>query len=54
MTNDARAEHFLPVHFKTFPFGREATTEPMHRLTAAINPDRIGWRDIGQTFQLAA
>ena len=54
MTNDARAEHFLPVHFKTFPFGRESTTEPLHRLTAAINPDRIGWRDIGQTFQLAA
>jgi len=54
MANDARAEHFLPIHFKTFPFGREAATEPMHRLTAAISTDRLGWRDIGQTFQLSA
>jgi hypothetical protein len=53
MANDAGAKHFLPIHFKTFPFGREGSTEPMERLQAAIENDRIGWRDVGQTFQLA-
>jgi L-ascorbate metabolism protein UlaG (beta-lactamase superfamily) len=52
MANDAGANHFLPVHFKTFAFGREGTTEPMVRLEAAIEPERIGWRDVGQTFRL--
>ena len=27
MVNSAGAKCILPVHFKTFPFGREATTE---------------------------
>jgi L-ascorbate metabolism protein UlaG (beta-lactamase superfamily) len=53
MANDAGAKHFLPIHFKTFPFGREGVIEPMERLEAAIENDRIGWRDVGQTFQLA-
>jgi L-ascorbate metabolism protein UlaG (beta-lactamase superfamily) len=53
MANDAGAKHFLPIHFKTFPFGREGIIEPMERLEAAIENDRIGWRDVGQTFQLA-
>jgi L-ascorbate metabolism protein UlaG (beta-lactamase superfamily) len=53
MANDAGAKHFLPIHFKTFPFGREGSIEPMERLQAAIENDRIGWRDVGQTFQLA-
>lgn len=53
MANDAGAKHFLPIHFKTFPFGREGSVEPMERLQAAIENDRIGWRDVGQTFQLA-
>ena len=50
MSNDAGARHFLPVHFKTFPFGREGTSEPLTRLQAAIDPQRIGWREVGQTF----
>jgi len=50
MANDAGANHFLPVHFKTFAFGREGTTEPMERLESAIECERIGWRDVGQTF----
>ena len=53
MANNAGANHFLPIHFKTFPFGREGVLEPMERLETAIENDRIGWRDVGQTFQLA-
>ena len=51
MANDAGANHFLPIHIKTFPLGREGVVEPMERLEAAIENDRIGWRDVGQTFQ---
>jgi L-ascorbate metabolism protein UlaG (beta-lactamase superfamily) len=53
MANDAGANHFLPVHFKTFIFGREGATEPLERLHAAIDPKRIGWQDIGETFSLS-
>jgi hypothetical protein len=53
MANDAGAKHFLPIHTKTFPLGREGVVEPMERLQAAIENERIGWRDVGQTFQLA-
>ena len=53
MANDAAAEHFLPIHFKTFAFGREGTAEPLARLQAAIEPQRIGWSDVGQTFSCA-
>jgi len=52
MANDAGANYFLPVHFKTFAFGREGSTEPVQRLEVAIESERIGWRDIGQTFRL--
>jgi L-ascorbate metabolism protein UlaG (beta-lactamase superfamily) len=53
MANDAGAKHFLPVHFKTFAFGREGVVEPLERLQAAIEPERIGWQDIGQTFSMS-
>ncbi len=53
MANDAGANHFLPVHFKTFLFGREGVNEPVERLQAAIENERIGWTDIGQTFSLS-
>jgi L-ascorbate metabolism protein UlaG (beta-lactamase superfamily) len=53
MANDAGAKHFLPIHTKTFPLGREGVIEPMERLEAAIENDRIGWREVGQTFQLS-
>jgi L-ascorbate metabolism protein UlaG (beta-lactamase superfamily) len=52
MVNDAGANYLLPIHFKTFAFGREGSTEPINRLEAAIEPDRIGWTDVGQTFKL--
>jgi L-ascorbate metabolism protein UlaG (beta-lactamase superfamily) len=53
MTNDARGEKLLPIHFKTFRLGEEGTIEPMERLQEAIAEDRIALRDIGQTFQLS-
>ena len=53
MANDAGAAHFLPIHFKTFAFGREGVIEPIERLQAAIEPERLGWQDIGQTFSLS-
>lgn len=53
MLNDARAEKILPIHFKTFRLGEEGTTEPLERLEATIAHDRIGWRDIGETFRLS-
>ncbi|MGN6556109.1 MAG: MBL fold metallo-hydrolase [Verrucomicrobiota bacterium] len=52
MANNAGANYFLPMHFNTFPFGREGTSEPVERMEAAIEPSRIGWRDVGQTFSL--
>lgn len=52
MANDAGAKYLLPIHFKTFPFGREGSLEPAERLEAAIEPERIALRDIGQTFRL--
>ncbi|HEV2391646.1 MAG TPA: MBL fold metallo-hydrolase [Verrucomicrobiae bacterium] len=50
MANDAGAEHLLPIHFKTFPLGREGVVEPLERLQAALEPERLGWRDVGETF----
>ena len=52
MANGAGATYFLPIHFKTFQFGREGASEPIQRLHAAIDSERIGWSDIGQTFCL--
>lgn len=51
MANDAGAKSFLPIHFKTFPLGREGTVEPMERLQVALEPERLGWSNIGQTFR---
>jgi len=50
MANDAGAKYFLPIHFKTFTLGREGVIEPLERLQGAIESERIGWQDIGQTF----
>jgi L-ascorbate metabolism protein UlaG (beta-lactamase superfamily) len=54
MADAAGAKCVLPIHFKTFPLGREGTVEPLERLEAAIEPERIGWRNIGETFRLTA
>lgn len=52
MADGAGARYFAPVHFKTFPFGREGSLEPLERLTRTIEPDRITWRDVGETFRV--
>lgn len=52
MANAAGAHYVLPMHFKTFTLGREGSVEPLARLERALEPERIGWRDIGQTFRL--
>ena len=52
MADAAGANYFLPIHFNTFPFGKEGTEEPVERMEAAIEPERIGWRAVGQTFSL--
>lgn len=52
MANDAGAHYFLPMHFSTFKFGQEGVNEPVERMEAAISADRIGWREVGQTFCL--
>ena len=44
MANAAGAKKFLPIHFKTFPLGREGVIEPMERLEKAIEKERIAWR----------
>jgi len=50
MTNESGADYLLPIHFKTFAFGREGVNEPLTRLEAAIERERIGWREVGETF----
>jgi L-ascorbate metabolism protein UlaG (beta-lactamase superfamily) len=52
MANDAGANYFLPIHFKTFAFGREGTVEPLQRLEAVIEKERIALRDVGEAFRL--
>ena len=51
MANAAGAHYLLPIHFKTFSLGREGPVQPMQRLSAALEPERLGWRDIGETFR---
>jgi len=53
MANGAGAKKLLPIHFKTFPLGREGVVEPMERLEAAIEKERIALRDVGETCQLS-
>lgn len=53
MANNAGAGYFLPIHFKTFRFGREGTFEPLQRLARALEPERLGWSDVGQTYYSA-
>lgn len=54
MADSAGARHFAPIHFKTFPFGREGCVEPLQRLDGALEAGRLAWRDVGQTFALKA
>jgi len=56
MANDAGAERILPMHHYTFRFGREVCTEPIQRLQRALasHPERLGWKEAGETFTLNA
>ena len=56
MANDAGAKHILPMHYYTFRFGRELSTEPIERLETALKSesDRLAWREAGETFILKA
>lgn len=55
MTQEARAEHILPVHHSTFQLSREPQAEPLERLQNAAGADskRIVVHGIGQEFHLA-
>ena len=54
MTQEARAEHVLPVHHSTFQLSREPVTEPLERLqnAAGAQAKRIVVHGIGQEFHL--
>jgi L-ascorbate metabolism protein UlaG (beta-lactamase superfamily) len=52
MANDAGANYILPIHHMTFNFGKEIQHEPITRFAAAVAAERIGWREVGQTFTL--
>ena len=55
MANAARADYILPVHHQTFRLSDEPMHEPIERLEAALvhEPERIGWRRIGETMVLS-
>ncbi len=54
MTQEARAEHVLPVHHSTFQLSREPVAEPLERLqnAAGAQSKRIVVHGIGQEFHL--
>jgi L-ascorbate metabolism protein UlaG (beta-lactamase superfamily) len=54
MANAAGARYLLPVHHKTFKLSEEGMDEPIERLQTALRsePERLAWRDIGQTFRI--
>ena len=53
MANAAGAKYIVPVHHQTFKLSEEPNLEPIERLQAALErePERLGLRQIGQTFQ---
>lgn len=55
MTQEARAEHVLPIHHSTFLLSREPMSEPLERFQDAAGAEskRIVVRGIGQEFHLA-
>jgi L-ascorbate metabolism protein UlaG (beta-lactamase superfamily) len=53
MADEAGAHYILPIHHLTFPLGHERRSEPIERLQAVLDEDRLGWREVGQTFHVA-
>ena len=52
MANDAGAHYILPIHHMTFNFGKDIQMEPIARFERALPSERIGWREVGETFTL--
>ena len=52
MANDAGAQYILPIHHMTFNFGKDIQMEPIQRFERALAVERIGWREVGETFTL--
>jgi L-ascorbate metabolism protein UlaG (beta-lactamase superfamily) len=52
MANAAGARYVVPVHHQTFRLSEEPMTEPIERLTAALEkePERLALRRVGETF----
>jgi len=52
MANDAGAQYILPIHHMTFNFGKDIQMEPIQRFERALAAERVGWREVGETFTL--
>jgi L-ascorbate metabolism protein UlaG (beta-lactamase superfamily) len=54
MADAAGARYLMPVHHQTFKLSFEPFREPIERFCAALQhqPERIAWREIGETFVL--
>ena len=52
MANDAGANYILPIHHMTFNFGKDIQNEPIQRFQRALAAERVGWREVGETFTL--
>src|SRR5436190_7016732 len=50
LANLAGARHIVPVHHQTFRLSNEPMDEPIQRLEAALEPERLALRKIGETF----
>jgi L-ascorbate metabolism protein UlaG (beta-lactamase superfamily) len=50
MANLAGARYIVPVHHQTFRLSNEPMTEPIQRLQAALEPERLALSKIGETF----
>jgi L-ascorbate metabolism protein UlaG (beta-lactamase superfamily) len=50
LANLAGVRSVIPVHHQTFRLSNEPMTEPIQRLEAALEPERLGLRKIGETF----
>ncbi len=54
MSNVSGSRYVLPIHHSTFPLGQHPRFEPIQRFEAAIEPERIAVREVGETFALPA
>ena len=54
MAEDVGAYFVGPVHHQTFCLSQEPMDEPIRRFEArlATRPERVAWRQVGETFQL--